>query len=159
MVQEKIFAKEKRGYWTHKSGVVMPFVADAFFEYNGAAVIIDLKITTHFEPRRFENSNYTEGRAIQAATYCKAISAIEGRDYENFLFVAIEPNSPNRIRFYQADRAMLEAGEVELDYYMGEFKTRHEANDFGPRKSDLEIQTTSLAPGIVTGKQIGRAHV
>lgn len=137
--------KEKKGYWTHPSGVVMPFLADAFFEYNGAAVIIDLKITVNWDNRRFSNSNYTEGRGIQAASYCKAISAITGKEYNNFLFIAIEPNSPNRIRYYQADRGMLDAGEIELDHYINEFKERYLANDFGPRKSDMEIQETSLA--------------
>lgn len=136
---------EKKGYWQDpETGIVMPFVADRFFKYKNIGIIIDLKITTYFEDRRFQNSNYDEGRAIQAASYLKAISEIEGHPFDNFLFVAIEPNAPHRIRYYQLDHAAIEAGEVEMKYYLKEFKERWTNKDWSPRSEDIKIKTTSL---------------
>lgn len=141
----RVADKEKKGYWTHPSGVVMSFVADAFFMFKGIGICIDLKITTHFEPNRFMRNLYDSGYHMQAAAYCQAISDIEGQSFDNFLFVAIEPAAPHRVRFLQLDSAAIEAGKVELNKYMNEFKARTEQNDWSPRSIDTQIQQVSLA--------------
>jgi exodeoxyribonuclease VIII len=141
----RVADKEKKGYWTHPSGVVMSFVADAFFMFKGVGICIDLKITTHFEPNRFMRNLYESGYHMQAAAYCQAISDIEGQSFDNFLFVTIEPAAPHRVRFLQLDSAAIEAGKVELNKYIHEFKQRSEQNDWSPRSIDTQIQQVSLA--------------
>lgn len=141
----RLAEKEKKGYWQHDSGVVLSFVADAFFAFKGVGVCIDLKITTHFEPRRFMQNLYESGYHMQAAAYCKAISAIEGQDFNNFMFVTIEPCAPHRVRFLQLDQAAIEAGKVELNKYVKEYKDRTERNDWTVREVDQSIQQVSLA--------------
>lgn len=135
--------KEKKGYWSHESGVVMPFVADAFFIHKNVGICFDLKVTTYFEPKRFERNLFESGYHMQAAIYCNAISEIELQSFENFLFVTIEPTAPYRVRYIQLDNAALEAGKVELNHYMKQFKTCYENNNFSSR--DSEITQVSLA--------------
>jgi len=137
--------KEKKGYWTHSSGVVMPFVADAFLMHKGIGVCIDLKITTHFEPNKFMRNLFDSGYHIQAAAYCQAITELTGQTFENFLFITIEPAAPHRIRFLQLDSAALDAGKLELNKYMIEFKERFLNQDWSPRDQDKQIQSVSLA--------------
>jgi hypothetical protein len=137
--------KEKKGYLTHSSGVVMPFVADAFLMHKNVGICMDLKITTHFEPNKFMRNIFESGYHMQAAAYCEAISAIEGQTFENFLFITIEPVAPHRIRYLQLDSAALDAGKLELNKYMIEFRKRFEHKNWGPRQKDNEIQQVSLA--------------
>jgi len=142
----RLSEKEKRGYFTHKSGVTMPFLADAFFKHNGVGVVIDLKITKDWQSRKFMYNLFDNGYHIQAAAYLVGISEIENQSFNNFLFIAIEPKAPHRVRFYQLDQAAIEAGTLELNHYLNEFKERWQNKDFGPRMIDTQIQETSLAP-------------
>lgn len=138
--------KEKLGYWQDsETGIVMPFVADGFFNHKGVGVALDLKITRDFDPRRFSNNMYDNGYFIQAAAYCEAISAIQGELFENFLFITVEPSAPHRVRFLQLDSAALEAGRKSLKKYLREFKERWTAQDWSARPMDIEIQQVSLA--------------
>ena len=142
----KLAEKEKKGYWQDpETGVVMPFIADGFFEHKGIGIALDLKITRDFDPRRFSNNMYDNGYFIQAAAYCEAISAIQGEAFENFLFITVEPSAPHRVRFLQLDSAALEAGRKSLKKYLREFKQRWTTQDWSARPMDIEIQQVSLA--------------
>ena len=88
---------------------------------------------------------FDNGYHLQAAAYLMGISEIEGKSFSNFLFIAIEPKAPHRVRFYQLDQAAIEAGMLELNHYLHEFKERWINKDFGPRMIDTQIQETSLA--------------
>ena len=141
----KLAEKEKRGYWQDpETKIVMPFVADGFFEHKGIGVCLDLKVTKDFEPRRFSGGLYDSGYFMQAAAYSEAISAIKGQVFENFLFIAVEPSSPNRVRFLQLDSAAIEAGKKSLKKYLKEFKQRWTTQDWSARSVDIEIQQVSL---------------
>lgn len=142
----KLAEKEKKGYWQDpETGIVMPFIADGFFEHKGIGIALDLKITRDFDPRRFSNNMYDNGYFIQAAAYCEAISAIQGQAFENFLFITVEPGAPHRVRFLQLDSAALEAGRKTLKKYLREFKQRWTTQDWSARPMDIEIQQVSLA--------------
>lgn len=141
----KLSKKENFGYFTDpKTGVVIRFKIDGFFDYKNVHVITDFKTTIYWDKRRFEQKMFDEGIHIQMAVYKRALKIIEVKDVNAFLVIAVEPNTPHRTRYYQIDQATVEAGELELDHYLKEYKDRIERNDFSPRKEDDEIQTASL---------------
>ena len=137
--------KEKLGHWTHPSGLVMTFKADAFVQIQGVGICIDIKITRDWQEHRFIRSSFENGYHIQAASYMKALTDIVGYPVTEFMWIAIEPSAPHRVRFYSADIAMCEIGEKELDYYADEFLNAKRNNNFGPREIDLQIKPVSVS--------------
>ena len=141
----EIAEKEKSGHYQDpKTGIVINFVADAFCKIGDVGLVLDFKFTKDWSPKWFERSNFEEGRHIQAAAYCRALTELENWAFDRFVFVAIEPVAPHRMRLYEVDHAMLEAGEAELDYYLAEYKRRWETQDWSPRGDDGLIQPTSF---------------
>ncbi len=135
--------KEKRG-WFEINDVIMRFQIDGFFEHNGVGVVWDLKTTKDWEKRRFERNLFENGFHIQLELYRKAIKAIENKEINAFMIIAVETTAPFRVRYYQLDAASLDAAALEIDVYLKEYKERLQANDFSARKEDIEIQTVSL---------------
>lgn len=135
--------KEKRG-WFEINDVIMRFQIDGFFEHNGVGVVWDLKTTKDWEKRRFERNLFDNGFHIQLEIYRKAIKAIENKEINAFMIIAVETTAPYRVRYYQLDAASLDAAALEIDIYLQEYKERLQANDFSARKEDLDIQTVSL---------------
>lgn len=157
MISEKIHAhpkvgpwirlaqKEKRGWYTcDKTGVIMRFQIDGFFEHKEIGVLIDLKVTKDWEKKKFEWNMSKNGIHLQLASYREAYKQIEGKEFEATLIIAVEPVYPFRIRYHQVDSASLDAGKMELDHYLPEYKKRVQNNDFSPRLEDLEINTVGL---------------
>lgn len=140
----QVAEKERPGFYTDENGVVISFKPDAFLYLNGVGIVLDFKFTKDWDEFKFSRSNFKEGRHIQAAAYLKAISAIEGKPYEHFVFVAIEPIAPFRMRCYEADIAMIEGGNDELKKWSKEFKRRTLENDWTELKSETAIKQTSL---------------
>ena len=126
-----------------KTDILVKGVCDGINLNFDRPIIFDLKITSDWKPKWFDRSNFESGRHLQAAAYCRAIKESTGLE-PSFMFVAIEPNAPFRVRYYQADEGMLDAGNTELDFYLNEYKQRLETNDWSPRGDDNKIQTTTL---------------
>lgn len=126
---------EQRGYYQDpKTGVLVSFVVDAIVNYKGTNIIFDLKFTSDWKPKWFENSNYEKGRNLLAACYCEALKSITKSHWEKFVFVAIEPSPPYRIELYEVDEGMLEAGKSELDYWLNDYYHRVNTNDWSEVK-------------------------
>lgn len=141
----EVATKEKYGHYQDpKTGVILAFLSDAFLKIGNVGIILDFKFTKDWEGRNFERTNHKEGRHLLAACYSKAISEIEGFKYDQFVFVAIEPVAPFRMRLHQVDVGMMDAGLAELDFYLADFKERHEKNDFSPRDDQHLIKPTTL---------------
>ena len=141
----KLAEKEKRGFYTdEKTGIVIRFQIDAFFEHKGVGVITDLKITRDWQQRNFECNLYKSGIATQLAMYRRALKQIEGKEFSAFLIIAVEPSKPHRVRYYQVNSETLDASDLEIDLLLKEYKIALETNNFDERKSDKEIQTVSF---------------
>lgn len=139
----KLAEKEKRGFFEF-DGVIIRFQIDAFFEHKGAAVLTELKITKDWDSRNFEYNLFKNGFHIQLAIYREALKAIEGKEINAFLIVAVEPKLPHRIRFHQLDIAAIDAGLTEFKHYLKEYKKALQENDFSERPETQEINIVSL---------------
>ena len=135
---------EQRGYYQDpKTGVLVSFVVDAIVNYKGTNIIFDLKFTSDWQPKWFDRSNYEKGRHLLAACYCEGLKAITKTNWEKFVFVAIEPSAPYRIRLYDVDAGMLEAGKSELDYWLNDYYLRVNTNNWSEDQSIKETTLTS----------------
>lgn len=138
--------KEVMGYWQDPiTGLVVRFKADDHEVIGNKGLCLDLKIAADWSPKKFERGHYETGRHIQAAIYLDALTAIYKVPFETFGWPVVEPKSPHRIRYYEADFGMIEAGRQERDYYLHEMKWRLDKNDWSPRPEDNKFQSTTLS--------------
>ncbi|HAB99717.1 MAG TPA: hypothetical protein DCE71_07850 [Parachlamydiales bacterium] len=143
----KIAEKEQKGYIQDpQTGLVMSFMSDAFLSVGNVDIIIDFKVTTHWNEFQFESNLFNNSFHLLAAAYSWALSEINNRDYSHFVFVAIEPKPPYRIRKYNIDFGCLEAGKSELRFYLDEMSRRLKTNDWTEDKSETDIKTVTLKP-------------
>lgn len=136
--------KEKRGWFTHESGIVMRFQIDCPFEYKDAGVICDLKVHREWNSKWFDNWLYDSGTYIQLACYREAMKKIEGKVFRHFLVISVEPTFPYRVRYREIDEASIDKGLEDMNKYLYEFKERTINNDWSERAEDLEIKTVGL---------------
>jgi hypothetical protein len=139
----RLSEKEKRGWYTD-NGLIMRFQIDGFFNYKKIGVIWDLKTTKDWSKKWFERNLFENGTHLQIAAYRRALKQIENIEIDAFMVIAVNPAPPHQVRYYQIDLPTIQAGEIELDIYLKEYKERLIANDFSPRTEDKEIQTISL---------------
>lgn len=138
--------KEKRGWYTHESGVVMRFQIDCPFEYKDAGVICDLKVHREWNSKWFDNWLHDSGTYIQLAAYREAMKKIEGKVFRHFLIISVEPAFPHRVRYREIEESTIDKGLEDLNKYILEFKERTINNDWSERAEDLEIKTAGLRP-------------
>ena len=82
--------------------------------------------------------------SVTISVYREALKAIEGKEINAFLIVAVEPKFPHRIRFHQLDIAAIDAGLTEFKHYLKEYKKALQENDFSERPETQEINIVSL---------------
>lgn len=136
---------EALAYYQYSDDLLVSFKPDAFLQFNGVGIGIDIKVCMDWDENKFMRNNYSTGRHIQAAFYIDGLSKLVGYNIDEFLWIAIEPVAPHRVRFYQADFGMIEAGRQEIDFYMKEFLDRKKRNNWEARPQDLLIKQTSLS--------------
>lgn len=137
--------KEISGYFSPMPGILISFRIDAFTDYEGKGVLIDVKTSRDVSKRYVERTNYQDGRHIQFAIYCDALSAIKGRDFSELsYFLFIENSAPYCLAEHHADNGMMDAGKSEYKSLIKKLVKCHETNKWpGPQS---QIETTTLAP-------------
>ena len=137
--------KEQLMYYTHQeTGIVLAFKCDVVLNSEKILAILDLKTTNDIAEYKFDRDNYSMCRDVQAAAYKQGVEQIFQRPVNAFAWLALETTAPYRFDEIAPDEAMLEGGEARLNHYLREFKERHEANDWSPRKYGKAIRQTSL---------------
>lgn len=76
--------------------------------------VIDLKTTQNASPESFMKAAYDYRYHVQAAWYLRGLRAC-GINAENFIFIAVEKDSPYTVCVYAADELMIELGNSEAD--------------------------------------------
>lgn len=132
--------KEQLLYFTHDTGVVVPFKCDAVL-LGSKVIILDVKTSADASRRKFERDHKDMGRDIQAALYVEGIERVHGVKVDYFCWLVVETSAPYRVYEYAPDQAMIDNGKVRAHRLLEEFKTRHEQKDWSKRENGL-IQTT-----------------
>lgn len=92
--------------------------------------VIDLKTTGFISEKKFTWQVRDLGYHLQAAWYLELCRIYYGRDYDTFVFVAIETDPPYRCRCYYLDDDLVNEGAYEITRLLDEYDRRLAANDW-----------------------------
>lgn len=99
---------EQSYFWTdEKTGVDCKCRPDFLREGH---IVVDIKTTYDASPETFAKTVANFGYHISAAHYLDGVSAVTGKTYDTFVFVAIETAAPFAIGVYILDESSLEKG-------------------------------------------------
>ena len=109
----------------------------AKFDYAPASgnVLFDLKTTKNASPKKFKWSIKDFGYDIQAAHYLY-VAELLGLKYEQFVFIAVESESPYLTAAYCLDQDALDRAKFEYMQLLRDFKQCKQNDDFSAGYSD-----------------------
>lgn len=93
-------------------------------------VVVDVKSTSMVDEIEFRSQVKKLGYHIQAAWYLELCSAFYGKNYTQFVFIAVETEAPYRCRCYYLDEAFLQEGRMIAEGLAAEYARRYAANDW-----------------------------
>ena len=74
--------------------------------------LLDLKTTTDASPRGFSRSMANYRYHVQAAFYSDGVTATTGQEITNFLFLAVEKESPYAVALYELPQSAIDLGRA-----------------------------------------------
>lgn len=92
--------------------------------------VIDVKSTGFIDEREFRWQVKKLGYHIQAAWYLRLCSAAYDRNYDTFIFIAIETQPPFRCRCYYLSKQLIDEGNYEIDRLLREYNERMQSGDW-----------------------------
>jgi exodeoxyribonuclease VIII len=101
-VEESIFWEEQ------VAGVPVLCKCRPDWRVTSDGVVVDLKKTAKGAgPADFSRTIYTTGYHFQAALYLRGVSVATGRDYDDFIFIAVEEEPPHLVAVYSLTQEVM----------------------------------------------------
>jgi hypothetical protein len=104
--------------------------------------IIDLKKTQDLSGDSFSRSCMTYGYYLQAAFYLDTASKIDGKEYTEFLIVAVEESAPYGCRMFQMDVSAINYGRHMYKKALQIIKECVKNNDWPCYSKEIEFLST-----------------
>ena len=120
---------ETSGYFRDPETGIKCRIRPDFLHASGLA-LIDVKSTRSIFADDFSRTILTYKYYFQMAFYCHGIKQITGKNIDFPLFLAVQKVAPYEVALYQADKSMMEKGELEVKAALAKLKECIESNQW-----------------------------